>query len=144
MIKKIFLIIGAAFLMLVGGSALNLVSANTTFVQAKVTVVSRNVEDHTIKVKTDDDNADTFTLKKVSKAQMALANKGDVVKVKYDDDFNLTLLEKVSNHASYDGTYKALYNGTYNPKPLFSKSETFVLMVAFVCMLVGGFLSIEV
>ena len=136
MIKKIMLMIGAAFVMMVGGSMLNSVSADTTFVQAKVKVVSRNIEDHTIKVKTDDNNADTFTLKKVSKAQMAIANKGDVVKVKYDDDFNLTLLEKVSDQASYDGTY--------NPKPLFSKNETFVLMVAFVCMLVGGFLSIEV
>lgn len=144
MVKKIMFMIGAAFVMMVGGSMLNSVSADTTFVQAKVKVVSRNIGDHTIKVKTDDNNADTFTLKKVSKAQMAIANKGDVVKVKYDDDFNLTLLEKVSDQASYDGTYKALYNGTYNPKPLFSKSETFVLMVAFVCMLVGGFSSIEV
>ena len=47
MIKKIMLMIGAAFVMIVGGSALNSVSANTTTVKAEV--VSRNLEKHTIK-----------------------------------------------------------------------------------------------
>ena len=143
MINKIFLMICAVFLMLVGGSTFRSVSADTSFVQANVMVVSRNVEDHTIKVKTYDNNADKFMLKNVSKAQMALANKGDVVKVKYDDDFNLRLLEKVSDKASYNDSFDSLYDGTYNPKPFFSKSETFVIMVAFVCMLVAGFLSFE-
>lgn len=99
MIKKIFLIIGAAFLMLVGGSALNSVSANTTTV--KVEVVSRNIEKHTINVKTDDNNEDKFTLKKVSKAQMTAANKGEVFKVTYDDDFNLKALEEASKVSGF-------------------------------------------
>ena len=95
MIKKIMVIIGAAFLMIVGGSTLNSVSANTTTV--KVEVVSRNIENHTIEVKTDDRNSDEFTLREVSAAQMDVANKGSIIKVTYDDEFNLLSIKKVRN-----------------------------------------------
>lgn len=70
-----------------------MISANTSTV--KVEVISRNIEKHTINVKTDDYNADKFTLKKVSAAQMKIADKGSIIKVTYDDDFNISSLEKV-------------------------------------------------
>lgn len=94
MIKKIMVIIGAAFLMIVGGSTLNSVSANTTTVKAEV--VSRNLERHTINVTTNDGDTDKITLKNVSAAQMDVANKGSIINVTYDDKFNLSSLEKVS------------------------------------------------
>lgn len=94
MIKKIMLMLGAAFVMLVGGSALNSVSANTTTVKAEV--VSRNIERHTINVTTNDGDTDKITLKNVSAAQMNVANKGSIINVTYDDKFNLLSLEKVS------------------------------------------------
>lgn len=94
MLKKIMLMLGATFVMMVGGSTLNSVSANTTTVKAEV--VSRNLEKHTIKVKTNDGDTDKITLKNVSAAQMDVVNKGDIFKVTYDNNFNLLSLEKVS------------------------------------------------
>lgn len=94
MIKKIMLMLGATFVMMVGGSTLNSVSANTTTVKAEV--VSRNLEKHTIKVETNDGDTDKITLKNVSAAQMDVANKGSIINVTYDDKFNLLSLEKVS------------------------------------------------
>ena len=95
MIKKVVLLLGIMFTIMIGvGKA----SANTTTV--KVEVVSRNIENHTINVKTDDQNADKFTLKKVSAAQMDIANKGSIIKVTYDDKFNLSAVEKVKSKAA--------------------------------------------
>ena len=94
MIKKIMLMVGAAFVMIVGGSTLNSVSASTTTVKAEV--VSRNLEKHTINVTTNDGDRDKITLKNVSAAQMDVANKGSIINVTYDDKFNLSSLEKVS------------------------------------------------
>lgn len=92
MIKKIIILFGLIFSMAVSVST---ISANTTSV--KVEVMSRNIEKHTINVKTDDDNADKFTLRKVSAAQMDVANKGSIVKVTYDDNFNISSLEKIKS-----------------------------------------------
>ena len=95
MIKKIIVLLSVAFAIVIG---VGTISANTTTV--KVEVTSRNIEKHTINVKTDDSNADKFTLKKVSAAQMAVADKGSIIKVRYDDNFNVSAIEKVSakNH----------------------------------------------
>ena len=95
MIKKIIVLLSVAFAIVIG---IGTISANTTTV--KVEVISRNIEKHTISVKTDDSNADKFTLKKVSAAQMAVVDKGSIIKVRYDDNFNVSAIEKVSakNH----------------------------------------------
>ncbi len=92
MIKKVIILIGVAFVIMIGAGK---VSANT--VTVKVEVISRNIENHTINVKTDDSNADKFTLKEVSAAQMDVANKGSIIKVTYDDNFNLSAIEKLKN-----------------------------------------------
>lgn len=92
MIKKIIILLSVAFAVIIGAGK---ASANTTTV--KVEVISRNIENHTINVKTDDHNADRFTLKKVSTSQMDVANKGSLVKVTYDDRFNLSAIEKVKS-----------------------------------------------
>lgn len=92
MIKKVIILLSVAFAVMIGAGK---ASANTSTV--KVEVVSRNIENHTINVKTDDHNADRFTLKKVSAAQMDIANKGSIIKVTYDDKFNLSAIEKVKS-----------------------------------------------
>jgi len=92
MIKKIIILFGLIFSMAV---SINTISANTTSV--KVEIMSRDIEKHTINVKTDDHNADKFTLRKVSAAQMDVANKGSIVKVTYDDNFNISSLEKIKS-----------------------------------------------
>ena len=99
MIKKIIVLLTVAFAIVIG---VGTISANTTTV--KVEVISRNIEKHTIDVKTDDSNADKFTLKKVSAAQMAVADKGSIIKVRYDDNFNVSAIEKVSAK-SYDRSH---------------------------------------
>lgn len=95
MIKKVALLLSVGFAIIIGAGK---ASANTATV--KVEVVSRNIENHTINVKTDDQNADKFTLKKVSAAQMDIANKGSIIKVTYDDKFNLSAVEKVKSKAA--------------------------------------------
>lgn len=92
MIKKIVILLSVAFAIIIGAGK---ASANTTTV--KVEVVSQNIKAHTIHVKTDDRNADKFTLKDVSATQMDVANKGSIIKVTYDDDFNVSAIEKVKN-----------------------------------------------
>ena len=94
MIKKIIILLSVAFAVIIGAGK---ASANTTTV--KVEVISRNIKAHTIHVKTDDHNANKFTLKEVSTAQMDVANKGSIIKVTYDDDFNVSAVEKVKNKA---------------------------------------------
>ena len=95
MIKKVIILLSVAFAVMIGAGK---ASANTSTV--KVEVISRNIEKHTINVKTDDNNADRFTLKEVSTSQMDVANKGSIVKVTYDDKFNLSAIEKVKSKDS--------------------------------------------
>lgn len=97
MIKKLIILLSVGFAIVIGAGN---VSANTTTV--KVEVVSRNIENHTINVKTDDHNADRFTLKKVSDAQMDVANKGSIIKVTYDGNFNVLTLDKSSTSNEND------------------------------------------
>lgn len=95
MIKKVIILLSVGFAIIIGAGK---ISANATTV--KVEVVSRNIENHTVNVKTDDHNADRFTLKEVSTSQMDVANKGSIVKVTYDDKFNLSAIEKVKSKDS--------------------------------------------
>ena len=90
MIKKILVLLSVAFSMIIG---LSTISANTS--TAKVEVLSRNIEAHTLNVKTEDSNSDEFTLKNVSAAQMNIADKGTIIKVTYDDKFNVSSIEQV-------------------------------------------------
>jgi len=112
MIKKIVILLGIAFSMAIG---VGMISANTSTV--KVEVISRNIEKHTINVKTDDHNEDRFTLKKVSAAQMKIADKGSIIKVTYDDDFNISSLEKVKatpkKSSDDDQDYKNMVVGAF-------------------------------
>jgi len=103
MIKKIIILFGLIFSMAV---SMNTISANTTSV--KVEIMSRDIEKHTINVKTDDHNADKFTLRKVSAAQMDVANKGSIVKVTYDDNFNISSLEKIKSKNNTDSVSDSL------------------------------------
>lgn len=108
MIKKMMILVGLIFAMAVSVST---ISANTTSV--KVEVMSRNIEKHTINVKTDDHNADKFTLKKVSAAQMDVADKGSIVKVTYDDNFNISSLEKIKSKDNTDSVSDILKKITF-------------------------------
>lgn len=122
MIKKIIILFGLIFSMAV---SMNTISANTTSV--KVEVMSRNIEKHTINVKTDDHNADKFTLRKVSAAQMDVANKGSIVKVTYDDNFNISSLEKIKSKDNTENVSDSL-------------NKTVVICVAFLYLFLVGML----
>lgn len=131
MIKKVALLLGIMFTIIIGvGKA----SANTTTV--KVEVVSRNVKAHTINVKTDDSAYATpnkLTLKKVSKTQMAIANKGSILKVTYDDKFNVSAIERVTS-MSY-----SQFKSEFNNSPGVRRLHAFggILMAIFVGVLLG-------
>lgn len=122
MIKKIIILFGLIFSMVV---SINTISANTTSV--KVEVMSRNIEKHTINVKTDDHNADKFTLRKVSAAQMDVANKGSIVKVTYDDNFNISSLEKIKSKDNTENVSDSL-------------NKRVVICVAFLYLFLVGML----
>jgi len=122
MIKKIIILFGLIFSMAV---SMNTISANTTSV--KVEIMSRDIEKHTINVKTDDHNADKFTLRKVSAAQMDVANKGSIVKVTYDDNFNISSLEKIKSKDNTENVSDSL-------------NKTVVICVAFLYLFLVGML----
>ncbi len=132
MIKKVIILLSVAFAIVIGAGK---VSANTTTV--KVEVVSRNIKAHTINVKTDDSAYATpnkLTLKKVSKTQMAIANKGSILKVTYDDKFNLLAIERVTSK-SYS-QFESEFNNSSGGRSLHVFSG--ILMAIFVVVVLGG------
>lgn len=128
MIKKIIVLLSIAFAIVIG---VGTISANTTTV--KVEVISRNIEKHTINVKTDDSNADKFTLKKVSAAQMAVADKGSIIKVRYDDNFNVSAIEKVGTK-SHDHSHSHSHSDDVKAILAFLVMCMIILMIAYFVM----------
>ena len=133
MIKKVVLLLGIIFTIIIIG--VGKASANTTTV--KVEIVSRNVKAHTINVKTDDSAYATpnkLTLKKVSKLQMAIANKGSILKVTYDDKFNVSAIERVTS-MSY-----SQFKFEFNNSPGVRRLHVFggILMAIFAVVVLGG------
>ena len=131
MIKKVIILLSIVFVVIIGVGKAN---ASTTTV--KVEVVSRNVKAHTINVKTDDSDYATpnkLTLKKVSKTQMDIANKGSILKVTYDDKFNLLAIERVTSK-SY-----SQFKSEFNNSPAVRRMRVFgeILMAIFVGVLLG-------
>lgn len=138
MIKKVIILLSVAFAVIIGvGKA----SANTTTV--KVEVVSQNIKAHTINVKTDDSAYATpnkLSLKKVSKTQMAIANKGAILKVTYDDKFNVSSIERVTS-MSYS-QFKSEFNNSPGVRSLHVFS--LILMAIFAVVILGGAIIIPV
>lgn len=132
MIKKVIILLSVAFAIIIGVGKAN---ASTTTV--KVEVVSRNIKAHTINVKTDDSDYATpnkLTLKKVSKTQMDIANKGSILKVTYDDKFNLLAIERVTSK-SYS-QFESEFNNSPGGRSLHVFSG--ILMAIFVVVVLGG------
>lgn len=132
MIKKVVLLLGIMLTIIIG---VGKVSANTTTVKAEV--VSQNVKAHTINVKTDDSDYATpnkLTLKKVSKTQMAIVNKGSILKVTYDDKFNVSSIERVTS-MSYS-QFKSEFNNSPGGRNLHVFGG--ILMAIFAVVILGA------